>query len=531
MLVAQMVPIEQETNVEVLRAYAKWLQSNVQELAAANLKLRNETESTKQTWVDEKLKDQLSRLQTKFYGRGREGLNKPNGSRANGHEQQSLLPHGSRPHDEAEKESTKSAAPAQVVHHKLATEALATQSVLQGIAAGADAWVEIEGLTQDHVEITVFERTYVEVLHRQAKYRLKPEYSEGKETIITSPGPAKVRVGSRYSIDFAVSVVSDKYEYHVPLERQRRKMASKGLVVEVKTLYGLCEAVAEHCDSVALRIKQDVLNEFSAVHLDETPWPILSADADNGYMWTASNRAGAYYRFEPTRSGRIAEETLLNYEGSIVVDGFAGYNRFKKLPHVRVGQCWSHARREFWERKGDFPNEVNTIVTLMDDLFALEREAKSFEGLRAIRAIRSKAKMIEIRDWLMTERPKHLRGSGLAQAIDYSLKFWPELTLFLQDLSAPLTNNDAERALRHVVMGRKNFGGSKTINGADAAASIYTVIESAKRVGVEPREYLKYLIEARWEKEQTLTPLEYSLRKHGPNPTITPPPKDDWKID
>jgi transposase len=524
-----MVPVDNETNLEVLRAYAKWLQTNVHDLASENLKLKNLAESSRQNWIDEKLKDQFSRLQTKFYGRGRESFEK--GPRPVGHEEQLLLLHGSRAHDEAKKEERKPAPkPPREVRHGLHPDALEEESLLRGIPAGAAAWVEIEGLFQEHVEITVTERIYVETLHRQAKYRLKPEYSPEKETIITSPGPAKVRAGSRYSIDFAIASALDKYEYHVPLERQRRKMLSQGLEIDVKTLYGLCEAVGEHCESITGRIKQNILNDFTAAHLDETPWPILSASADNGQMWTVSNRIGSYYRFEPTRSGEIAEEMLKGYAGSIVVDGFAGYNRFKKLPEIRVGQCWSHARREFWDRRRDFPTETKEIIGLIDELMALEREAKSFESLKAIRQTRSKEKCAEIHAWLLAERPKHLKSAGLAGAIDYCLKYWPQLTAFLKDLSLPLTNNDAERGLRHAVMGRKNFGGSKTINGADLAASIYTVIESAKRVGLEPREYLKYLIEARWEEKMPLTPLELSLQKHGANPKIAFPQKSHWRI-
>lgn len=121
-------------------------------------------------------------------------------------------------------------------------------------------------------------------------------------------------------------------------------------------------------------------------------------------------------------------------------------------------------------------------------------------------------------------------GDGIVAAISYSLKLWYELTLFLRDLSVPLSNNDAERALRHVVMGRNNFNGSKTINGADTAASIYTVIESCKKIGVHPTQYLKYLIESRWWNEVIKTPLEYSLEKLGPNPEVKFPEKKDWTV-
>jgi hypothetical protein len=83
------------------------------------------------------------------------------------------------------------------------------------------------------------------------------------------------------------------------------------------------------------------------------------------------------------------------------------------------------------------------------------------------------------------------------------------------DCPLPLTNNDPERALRHVVLGRKNFAGSKTINGADVAATLYTVIESCKKADLQPRSYLKYLINERWYKRQPLSPQRYSWLLYG----------------
>ena len=107
--------------------------------------------------------------------------------------------------------------------------------------------------------------------------RLKDEYSQtGKEVIITAPGPVKLKAGSQYSIDFALALVCDKYESHLPLERQRRRMESAGLDIDVKTLYTLVRTVAEHCDeSVIPKIRRDILSDFCAAHLDESPWPII----------------------------------------------------------------------------------------------------------------------------------------------------------------------------------------------------------------------------------------------------------------
>src|SRR6185437_3762512 len=158
-------------------------------------------------------------------------------------------------------------------------------------------------------------------------YRLKKEYNTtGKEVIITAPGPVKLKSGSQYSMDLAVAVVSDKCEFHLPLERQRRKMEGAGLDIDVETLFALCRDVAEHCEKGVIgQIRDDILQDFCATHLDESPWPILGGT--NGHMWAMSNRKGSYFRFEPSRSGKVACEMLKGYAGAAITDGYSGYKR------------------------------------------------------------------------------------------------------------------------------------------------------------------------------------------------------------
>lgn len=525
------VPIESEKNVDILRQYALDLKSQVLDLSRELARLRNEKEDDKQLALDTALRDQLSRLQKKFYGKGTEAV-EPRLDRPNGHEGEELKLHGEYVQEGKETPAKSLIKPGEPVFftYKMSERELAAENVLRNIPGGASAWQEIPGLYQESKEITVFERVYQEVLHRQCKYRLKPEFNRtGKEVIITAPGPAKLRPGSRYSIDFAIQVAIDKYEYHLPLERQRRKMEAQGLEIDTKTLFNLCEAVAEHCLIVRERLRKDILNDFCAAHLDESPWPIQGQESQ-GYMWALSNRRGAYYQFEPTRSGKVAEELLKDYEGAILTDGFAGYNRFKKQGALRVGQCWSHARREFFERLDTYPQEAREALAYIDRLFAIEARAKTFEELKRLRQTESRDVIHEFHAWMLKTRARYLESTGLHQAIAYCLKFWQELTQFTRDLSLPLSNNDAERALRHIVMGRKNFNGSKTINGADTAAALYTVIESCKRVGLQPGQYLKYLIEARHFRDEVLTPYERAMEILGPSKKVKFPAKADWQI-
>jgi transposase len=459
-----------------------------------------------------------------------------------GHQQQKLKLHGKRAHVEGEKArkaEDKGRAPAiaaalERIEHDLNDEQLRQENEIREIHVNEprEAWKKIAAIAQESVEITIIERTYKKVVHSQARYKLKDQYNKtGKDVIITAPGPAKLKAGCQYSIDFALAVVSDKYEFHLPLERQRRKMEAAGLDIEVKTLFELARSVAAHCDEAVIpKICRDVKADFCAVHLDETPWPIVGSHDKDGQMWVMSNRLGSVYRFEPTRSGKIAVEMLAGYEGAALTDGFSGYGRLpKELDAVRLANCWAHARREFFERIDDFA-DAETFVEMVDDLYAIEDKAETFEQLAQLRRTESKVLVDQMHAWLWEAKRRFLPGDGIVAAANYCLKRWHHLTLFLADLTVPLDNNDAERALRHVVMGRKNFAGSKSIDGADVAATLYTVIETAKKVGLDPREYLKYVITECWHRRDPKSPLEYSLEKFGKNTETAFPAKSEWRI-
>jgi len=523
------IPVRKEKSVEVLRTYTLSLIDEVKKLQSENQRLRNALGAERQSAFPD-IEDRLVRLKIQAFAQGRERIERTEiTARPVGHKDQGLLAHGKRVGPETKEDDT-SCLPEEVLLHEFTDEGLVDEAKLRGVEPqSAEVWEKVPGLFQESREITVVERIYKTRLHRRAKYRLKKEFNRtGKEVLITAPGPVKLLSGSRYSVEFAAQAACDKYDMHLPLERQRRQMETLGLNVSVKTLYGLCRALAELCEkTVVPKIRRDIFQEFASVHVDETPWALLGGRG--GYMWAMSNRSGAYYRFEPTRSGRIAEEMLKGYRGSVLTDGFSGYERVKKLSGVRVAHCWSHARREFYERRELFPKEAEEAIASIDELFRLERSAGNFDNLRVVRREKSTHVLERFRQWLLETRGQHLPQSGMTKAIDYCLKLWPGLSLFAKDLTVPLTNNDVERALRHVVVGRKNFLGSKSIDGADTAATLYTVIESAKRVGMVPRGYLEYVADTAGRGHDPLSPLElaWALDEKSPTPQ---PDKNDWKI-
>ena len=377
-----------------------------------------------------------------------------------------------------------------------------------------DQWEKVLGLFDESIEIEVTERVYTKIRHKRQKYRLKSKnkkavfnseeitensYEAKKEILITSPSSIKLLPGASYSINFAVTSVIDKYLNHIPLERQCRTMDSLGLYnMKPQILYNLIKVVGMYGEDI----------------VDRIPWPINNKKDSDGYMWILSNRLGSYYRFEPSRSGSVIKETLQDYSGAIMTDGYSGYYQFRKdskknINQNRLGLCHAHARRYFFEIKENYP-EVEYMLEKYRELFKIEKLAKDFSELLELRKKKSQVIIDEMKIWLLENLITSRNETKFKSAIEYSLNHWTELTVFLEDAFIPLTNNEAERTIRQAVMGRKNFYGSRSIDGADLAAILYTLIESCKKVEVDPRKYLLDTIKLAAAEIPTQTPSEYA---------------------
>jgi hypothetical protein len=266
----------------------------------------------------------------------------------------------------------------------------------------------------------------------------------------------------------------------------------------------------EYLNPIVARIKDEILSH-ALIHSDETPWPINNKKDSDGYMWIVANNRGSYYRFEPTRSGQVIKETLENYSGTVMTDGYSGYAQFKVSETKKLYLCHAHARRYFWNIKQDNPDVIK-IIDLWEDLFKLEYLARTFDELKIVRNEKSRMIIEKMKDWLKLKLPESRPESSLRKAIQYSINHWTELTKFLDDPVIPLTNNEAERTIRQAVMGRKNFYGSRSIDGADLAAVMYTIIESCKKVELDPRHYLLATLKLASAQESTETPFQMALR-------------------
>ena len=416
----------------------------------------------------------------------------------------------------------------EIIHSELTELELKEASVQMNLQSpSSNQWEKLDGLVDESVMVTVIERKYVRKLIRRQKYKLKKEFNttEKESVIITAENPElRLLPGCGYSVEFATAVIVDKYLYHLPLERQCREMKSLDLLnMSTQVLYNVSRMAGLHFENIAEEIKSEILN-LSLVHGDETPWPINNKKDSDGYMWIVSNQAGSYYRFEPTRSGKIIKETLSDYEGWLMTDGYSGYNQFKEKKDknilalkIKLAQCHAHARRYFKDVETSNP-EITEYLNFYKELSSFEKQAEDFEDLHDIRQTKSKPLIEKMHAWLIDQLPKSRSELGFRKAIKYSLNNWAELIKFLDDPVIPLTNNEAERSIRQVVMGRKNFYGSRSIDGADLAATMYTIIESCKKFEIDPRKYILETLKLSAAKKEVLTPYKFALKLRSQQP-------------
>lgn len=496
--------LENETNPDILRELVKLSVAEVNRLNQVIVKIQEEKEKASTQVLN--LEESYAVLKKRFFGKSSEKRSRPKSS-----DNEELTLHGQTVLPPV-KEKKVNNLPVDLVIYRASAEELISMSSDLGLDhPSQDQWEEVAGMFEESFEITIVERTYRKTKIRKQKYRLKKQFAlEEKKQFYTCQGPeTKLLPGSTYSVDFAVSVVTDKYVNHLPLERQTRIMESNGLNnIKTNTLYQLCRVVGTHLEPLICRIKDEILST-KLIHGDETPWPIANGKNSNGYMWVLSNNTGSFYQFEPTRSGQVPEQNLKDYKGFLMTDGYSGYTRFKDSMTVRLTHCHSHARREFIDIQKNYP-EVEDYLKFYDELFKIEKLASNFDQLKKLREERSKPIIENMKIWLEQSYLKARGESTFLKAIKYSLKRWKELTLFLEHPEVPLTNNEAERTIRHAVMGRKNFYGSRSIDGADITAVFYTIIETCKKVEVDPRTYLLQTVKEIIKGNTPLTPLQYA---------------------
>jgi len=315
------------------------------------------------------------------------------------------------------------------------------------------------------------------------------------EAITQPPAPSHAIARGRAGPKLLAHILFSKYSLHLPLNRQSSTYGREGIDLDVSTLADWVGAAAATLMPLNDAIRTHV---FAAerIHADDTTVPVLAKHKTRtGRLWTyvrddrpfgGPDPPAAVFFYSRDRGGEHPEQHLACYAGLMQADAYAGFNRLyeanRKPGPIIEAACWAHGRRKFFDlaRLNKAPIAAEAVERI-DAVFAIEREingATPQERVR-IRHEHSQPLIIELQTWLREQRARISKHSETGKAIDYSLKRWAAFTRFLDDGRLCMTNNAAERELRAVAMGRKNWTFAGSDEGGRRAAAVYTLIATA----------------------------------------------------
>jgi transposase len=301
-------------------------------------------------------------------------------------------------------------------------------------------------------------------------------------------------------------ILVGKFGDHLPLNRQSAAFAREGVEIEVSTLADWVGGCAAALEPIIAELRRHVL-AAERLHVDDTTVKVLAkVKTRTGRLWVyvrddrpfgGQGPPAALYDYSPTRHGEYPRQVLAAWSGVMQADAFSGYNALyekgRKPAPVVEAPCWAHGRRDFFDfaKLAKAPIAVE-IVRRIDELFAIEREINGEppEVRRAVRQERSKPLVASLQAYMREQLGRLSAKNDLAKAINYMLTRWPSFTRFLDDGRICLSNNAAERALRCVAVGRRNWTFAGSDSGGKRAAAVYSLIETCKMNDVDPRAWL-----------------------------------------
>jgi transposase len=317
------------------------------------------------------------------------------------------------------------------------------------------------------------------------------------------PLPARPIEKGRPEPGLLAQVVTSKYGDHLPLYRLAQIFARHGVVVTRRTLAEWNGAVADLLAPVVTRGIKGELLASPWIQCDDTTIDVQVDDRQpqirTGHLWTYRGMGGeVVYDFTWSRNGEGPERMLAAYRGYLQADAAPAYDGlFARHPDIVEVGCWAHARRYFKAAVSSAAAVAVQMRMLIRELYAIERGTADLaaDARGAVREARAAPRLARIRAWLKELEPTVLPKSPLAEAIGYVIGNWDALTRYTQDGRLKIDNNGAERAIKPVVLGRKNwlFCGSEAA--AHRAAILLSLVQTCKHVGVDPFVYLRDIID------------------------------------
>lgn len=322
---------------------------------------------------------------------------------------------------------------------------------------------------------------------------------------VVAPLPSVLQERCLATPELIAQVVVSKYVDHLPLYRQEQIYRSRyGVYIPRQTLCRWVELAARELELVYEQMKQEQL-QSKYLQMDETPIRYLSSGKGKcaqGYFWVSSIPYGdVIYHWQTGRGADCVNQILdKNFKGTLQCDGYKAYTSFQKqrAGPIELAGCWAHVRRKFFQAKERHPKIIRWILSQIGQLYQIEkrlREENASAALRErVRSSESAMIICRIQKALLILKPRYLPQSDSGKAIRYAMGQWKHLDAFLKNGSLEIDNNLIENAIRPTKLGAKNWMFIGSEGSGKTSAILYSLIESAKRHGLEPHAYMVELL-------------------------------------
>lgn len=376
--------------------------------------------------------------------------------------------------------------------------------ILPESASCTDCGGELFRLGEDMSETLQWVPGYFKVVQH-----VRPKLScRACQSITQAPAPHRPIARSHASAELLSHIMVGKYLDHLPLYRQREIFARQGLRISDSTMGDWVGGVHSLLEPLLDELKKHVF-AAAKLHADDTPIRVLAPGSGKTriarlWVYARDDRPSGgpgppavWFRYSPDRKSIHPQTHLENYEGILQADAYAGFNAVYASGRIAEAGCWAHARRKFYDLHALNASAVTEhALHVISALYDIERSVRGQqpEQRRSARQAQSKPLVEELHQWMHEQLQSLSKKSTTADAIRYALNHWKALTRFLEDGRIEIDNNTAERALRSVALGRKNYLFLGSDNGGDRAATLYSLLGTAKLNDVNPERYLTHVL-------------------------------------
>jgi transposase len=379
--------------------------------------------------------------------------------------------------------------------------------------------MEDSGMTEDSEYLSTSPKEYIIIRQKRQKHRCIKCHS----SIVTAPSPPRIVPGGTYGDDMIVDATLSKFCDLIPMERYCQMAARRGLLgLPPQSLIEASINLSKFMEPVYQRLKDQTLNSI-VLSADETPHKMLEGDEKKRwFLWGFSCVRSCFFECHDTRSGDVSTAVLAKSNCEfLLTDVYSGYDKSVRLanqlrllegrPLILHAYCNAHARRKFKERDSDqVCEDAESMVNHYKEIYKLNKESKG-EPVDVVLEKRAKMKPIfeTMKDEALAKINSYSSKSQMAIAYNYFLENYEGLTRFLDNEQIPIDNNHSERILRSHVIGRKTWYGTHSTRSAESAAIHFSIVETCKMIGVNPREFYLDAVARIHSKRESLTPFEY----------------------